>query len=60
MAISPFPDVVVQLLEAHHFVGQVLRLDAGEGFLSLTEVVNIVFGKVYAGEQLALVMLLGR
>ena len=52
--------MVVQLLEAHHFVGQVLRLDAGEGFLSLTEVVNIVFGKVYAGEQLALVMLLGR
>ena len=51
--------MIVKLLEAHHFVGQGLRVDAREKFITGTQVVDILFGQVDAGRQLAFVMLLG-
>ena len=56
---GPLSHVVVELLEARHFVGQGLRLDPREELVPLTKIVNVLFGQVDAGRQLALVLLLG-
>ena len=59
LLVGPFPDVVVQLLEARLLVGQGLYIDAGESFLSFAKVLDVLTGEVDAGGQLALVFFLG-